>query len=382
MKVTDILHRCFRCGYCKFPSNYEDFNCPSYVTYRFETFSPGGRMWVIREWLDGRLETSNRFKEILYSCATCSNCVNHCAFPDFRDMLLDVFRYAKEKLIDEGDVPPPVRDYLTNLYKFKNGFGIPQKKRFEWAEEVEDYDSKKHNYLLYVGDEACFDPVANNMARSTVELFKKINVPFGILTTREISDGLEAYNLGETELFKEIAKRLLEIFKEVEAKKIVTISPHSLYVFKKIYPAFFDMDFEFYHYTHVIRENLSRLTNSKIFKKISYHDPCYLGRYLKDYTTVRDILSFFCKDFLELSRNKKNSLCCGGGGGNFYTALTQKNLENSAKKRIVEALELGVDCLIVSCPICLVMLNDAKKTLGLDDKIEVMDVSEFILKYV
>ncbi len=151
MDIIDIIHRCFRCGYCKFPSDYTDFNCPSYFSYRFETFSPGGRMWLIREWLSGELKTSTRFQEILYSCATCSNCVTHCAFPDFRDMLLDVFRYAKERLIDESKVPAPVRDYLTNLYKFKNGFGIPNRKRFKWVDdEVEEFDPKKNMNIFYM----------------------------------------------------------------------------------------------------------------------------------------------------------------------------------------------------------------------------------------
>jgi len=385
-ELLNIIHRCFRCGYCKFPSTYIDFNCPSYFSYRFETYSPGGRMWLIYEWINGNLSSSPRYQEILYSCATCANCINHCAFPDFRDLLLEVFRQAKEKLIEEGKVPPSVRDYLTNLYKFKNGFGISNKKRFEWADNVEEYDSNKHEYLLYVGDECCFDPIANQMAVSTIELLRCMDISFGLLKQGEISDGLEAYNLGETELFKEIAGELVKNIKDSKVQKIIFISPHSYYNFKNLYPKFFDVDFHLYHITEIIEQNFSKIKNRiksiNNHIKISYHDPCYLARYLKDFSTVRKILNMLSLNFIELPRNKMDSLCCGGGGGNFYTSLTQKNEETTAKQRILEAIEAKIKWLIVSCPICKVILEDAKKSLNLDQKIEVIDISTFVLKNI
>ena len=83
MEYAEILHRCFRCGYCKLPGNYQDLNCPSYLNYRFETFSPGGRLWLLRGWLDGEIQTTPRLAEILYSCATCgllqTDVVDDCA---------------------------------------------------------------------------------------------------------------------------------------------------------------------------------------------------------------------------------------------------------------------------------------------------------------
>ncbi|HEX7372479.1 MAG TPA: (Fe-S)-binding protein, partial [Thermodesulfobacteriota bacterium] len=97
MEFADILHRCFRCGYCKFPNNYQDFNCPSYSKFRFETYSPGGRMWLLRAWLNGEIKTSPRLAEILFSCATCGNCVEHCVFPKFKDDILHAFLAAREE---------------------------------------------------------------------------------------------------------------------------------------------------------------------------------------------------------------------------------------------------------------------------------------------
>ncbi|MGM0454189.1 MAG: 4Fe-4S dicluster domain-containing protein, partial [Thermodesulfobacteriota bacterium] len=113
MEHEDILHRCFRCGYCKLPGNYTDINCPAYLAYRFETYSPGGRMWLLRAWLDNKVETSERLAEIMFCCAACGNCVEQCAMPDFRDRILHAFTAGKEALLDAGRVPAGVRDYLT-----------------------------------------------------------------------------------------------------------------------------------------------------------------------------------------------------------------------------------------------------------------------------
>ncbi len=383
MELENIIHRCFRCGYCKFPSNYADFNCPSYFSYRFETYSPGGRMWLIREWLSGGIESTKRFQEIIYSCATCYNCVLNCAMVDFRDQILDIFRETKEILIDKGKVPLHVKSYLENVYKFKNGFGINNKKRFNWAVDLPDFDATSHEYLLYVGDEACFDDVAQDMALSTTKLFEKMGISFGILRKGEISDGLEAYNLGETELFKEIGNSLVKSFKHARAKRIVTLSPHSFYAFKTIYPKFFDVDFKVYHYTQLIEKKLHNFkTEIKETKKISYHDPCYLARYLKDSTTVRNIFFRMGLSIVEPIRNRENTLCCGGGGGNFYTSLTQKGPDNTSKERLREISKLGVNTLITVCPICLAMLIDAKRSFVGKVNLEILDLSSFLLRHL
>jgi len=95
MKYAEILHRCFRCGYCKLPGNYIDFNCPAYAAFRFESYSPGGRMWLLRAWLDDKLEPSRRFQEIMFSCSACGNCVEQCALTRIKDELLLAFTAGK-----------------------------------------------------------------------------------------------------------------------------------------------------------------------------------------------------------------------------------------------------------------------------------------------
>jgi len=166
MRHAEILHRCFRCGYCKLPSDYQDLNCPSYLRNRFETFSPGGRMWLLRAWLDGEIETSPRLGRILYSCATCNNCVEHCTFPKFKDDLVDAFIAGREALVDRGQVPPEVRDYFKAVQINGNPYKRPQAERGDWAQDLELAPYSGQEYLLYVGCVGSYDERGQQTARA------------------------------------------------------------------------------------------------------------------------------------------------------------------------------------------------------------------------
>ncbi len=165
MKHAEILHRCFRCGYCKLPSDYSDLNCPSYLTFRFETYSPGGRMWLLRAWLNHDIETSSRLAEIFFSCAACGNCVEHCTFPDFKANLLEAFTAGREELVNEGAVPPAVRDYFKAMDLSGNPYKLPDTEREVWAQglDVERYADQE--YLFFVGSAGTFDEKGREMAR-------------------------------------------------------------------------------------------------------------------------------------------------------------------------------------------------------------------------
>jgi len=185
MKYADIVHRCFRCGYCKFTSDYTDFNCPTYRKFRFETYSPGGRMWLIRAWLNDEIKNSKRFQEILFSCATCANCVEHCVFT-FSEDLVNIFISAREEMVNEGIIPPPVRDYLKKhkksmeiltrnlLLRGENGAeGIP----------VETYSDQE--FLFYVGCVGSYDERAKKIAKAVGGLLLKAGLSIGILGDKE-----------------------------------------------------------------------------------------------------------------------------------------------------------------------------------------------------
>jgi len=160
---AEIVHRCFRCGYCKFPEDYVDFNCPSYKAFGWDTYSPGGRMWLIRAWLSGEIPSSPHFAEILYSCAACDNCKEQCVFPKFKDYLPEIFQEAKAELVNEGRIPPAVRDYFKSIMVHGNPYKLPQEERGKWAEGTGLEDFSGQEYLFYVGCVGSYDEVGQKM---------------------------------------------------------------------------------------------------------------------------------------------------------------------------------------------------------------------------
>jgi Fe-S oxidoreductase len=377
MEYADIIHRCFRCGYCKFTSEYEDFNCPTYRKFWFETYSPGGRMWLLRAWRNGEIGPSERLAEIFYSCVTCGNCVEHCAF-DFRENLVNIFVEARKEMVEQGLAPPAVRDYLKGIHVHGNPYKEASEDRGAWAEglDIEPYSGQE--YLLYVGCVGSYDERGKQIARSLATLLTKAGVSVGILGARETCDGNEVRVLGEQELFALLAENNIRLFNGLGVKKIVTLSPHGYNAFKNHYPAL-DGNVEVLHYTQLLARLVQSgaLAFSELKTRVSYHDPCYLGRHNGEFDAPRSVLRRIPGLSLqEMAKIKKNALCCGGGGGNFFTDIIGSGANSPARIRIKEAAETGAEVLAVACPMCAKMLGDAAKDEGLQDRIEVKDIAE------
>ena len=380
MRYADIVHRCFRCGYCKFTGDYTDFNCPTYRKFRFETYSPGGRMWLIRAWLNQEIENSDRFQEILFSCATCANCVEHCVFT-FSDDLVNIFISAREEMVGKGIIPPPVRDYFKNITISGNPYKEPAADRGRWAEGIPVETYTDQEYLFYVGCAGSYDERAKKIARAVCGLLLKAGVSMGILGERELCDGNEVRSLGEAGLFELLAGRNVEMFKELGIKKIVTLDPHAFNVFKNDYP---DLggEFEVYHYTQILWSLIQagRVPLEGSGLKVTFHDPCYLGRHNGEYRAPRDILKAVPGlELTEMERNRENAFCCGGGGGNFFTDILGGGEDSPARIRVRDALDSGAETVAVACPQCARMLGDAVNAEGLEDRLVVRDIAEILM---
>ena len=384
MKHEEILHRCFRCGYCKLPSNYTDINCPAYQAFRFETYSPGGRMWLLRAWLTNEIENTRRFAEIMFSCATCGNCVEQCAFPKFKDLLLEVFTAGKEAFLDAGQVPVPVRDYLTKMQLHGNPYGKSGKKRPEWADEPGIEPFSDQEYLFFVDDVGAFDTRGQELAMSVAKMLQRAGVSFGILSGEEVSDGNDVRAMGETPLFEELAGKNIAVLNQKGVKKIITLSPHSLHAIKNYYPAI-GGNYQVAHYTQLLAFSLGSLNfrEDGAGHRITFHDPCYLGRHNWDYQSPRMLLNALpAVSLVEMDRNQKNAFCCGGGGGNFFTDMLSAEEDSPGRVRVREAAQTGADVLAVACPMCAVMLEDAVKVEGLEGRLQVREVTEIVAEYL
>lgn len=378
MEYADMLHRCFRCGWCKLPVNFSDINCPAYLNNRFESFMAGGRLWLLRAWLNKEIKTSDRFLEVMYSCATCKNCVESCGIPGIKDLIVDMIIEGREEVVNRGVIPPAVKDYFQNVYNWGNPYKKQKSARGRWADGlgVPGYDGQEH--LFYAGDEGSFDEAGIEMARSVAGLLLKAGVSFGILGEEETCDGNEVSVLGERGLFQHLAEGNIAAFHKRGVKSVITLSPHSFNAMKNLYPQY-NGRFAVQHYTQALAGAARKLPLGKFSPVVTYHDPCYLGRWNNEYWAARVALRAIPDArVVEMDRSMGNALCCGGGGGNFYTDMAGSGDMSAGRARVREALGTGAEVLAVACPICFKMLDDAVKDEGAEGKIRVMDVSQVL----
>jgi Fe-S oxidoreductase len=384
MEYAEILHRCFRCGFCKLPGDYSNLNCPPYLQYRFETYSPGGRMWLLRAWLDKDILTSPRLSEILFSCTACGNCVEHCAFPGFKENILKAFTAGRGALVDEGMIPPAARDYFKAIQAYGNPYKLPEAERGEWARGL-DLESYTHqDYLFYTGCVGSYDERGRQMARSVAGMLKRFGLSFGILGAEERCEGNEVNTMGERGLFEHLADRNIRQFRELGIRKVIVLSPHGFHALKNEYPGL-GGDFEVYHYSQILAQSIGDQKFHSYNKelRVTYHDPCYLGRHNREYQAPRNILKAIPGVALvEMQRNMSDALCCGGGGGNFFTDMIGVGPDSPARVRVREAAETGAEVLAVACPTCAKMLEDAVKAESQDGRLRVMDLSEIIAPFL
>ncbi len=376
-KYENIVHRCFRCGYCRLTADYSQFNCPSYNRFHFETYSPGGMMWLIRAWMNKDIEWSESLAKILYSCTTCNNCVEHCKFP-FSDDIVNIITAARQEMVENGFILPLVRRFVENVEAYGNPYRELRENRDKWAEGTKIKQYAQEEFLYYVGCVGSYDTRGQEVAKALGDILLKAGISFGILGSKEECDGNEVNILGEKRIFEMLLEKNIKIFSDLGVKKIVTLSPHSYNAFKNYYPN----GFEVFHYTQVLRDLIKsgRLNLSKkLSAKVAYHDPCFLGRHNDEYDAPREILNAIPGiELVEMERNRENAFCCGGGSGNFYIDSFGGGKYSPARIRVREAYETGANILVVACPTCMTMLSEAVKSEELEERLTVKDISEIV----
>lgn len=380
-KYSDVIHRCFRCGYCKFPVNWMDVNnCPAYARFRMETYSCGGRLWLTRAWLSGEVDWTDHLAEILYSCTACKNCEIKCPL-NFSIDILNMIVAAKGEMVERGTIPSSVKEFLENVQRQGNPYGNPRAERDAWMEgtAIEHYQGQE--FLYYVGCVGSYDTRVQETTRALGKVLQKAGVSFGVLGNEENCDGNEVNKLGEETLFEMLAEENIAQYQGLGVKKVVTLSPHSYNAMKNDYPGL-NGSFEVLHYTQLVQSLIkddSLDVSAGFDAAVTYHDPCFLGRWNVEYEAPRNLLkSIPGVQFIEMERNRDSALCCGGGGGNFYLDLLGGSENSPARRRVREARDTGAAILAVACPNCLTMLEDAVKAEGLEDSLTVRDISEIV----
>jgi len=360
----DAVKFCYQCGKC-------DTVCP---WNKVTTFS---MRKLIREATFGLPEIE---LEEVWRCTTCGKCVQQCPREVRQiDDVVALRRMATSYGVSNA-LLKPVRSASASLAAEGNPFVQERSKRADWAEgyNVKTF-TEEMEVLYFPGCLPSYDARLKKVAQATAAILNKAGVNFGILGNKENCCGESIRKTGHEELFKRLARENIKAFIENGVKKILVSSPHCYHTFKNEYSEF-KVNFEVVHITQYLLELIKagRLKISKDYvKKITYHDPCYLGRHNGIYDEPRELLQKIPGlELVEMAESREDSLCCGMGGGRIW--IDTKMSERFSNLRVEEAVALGAEELVTSCPYCITALEDSRLGLNYEDTIQVKDVTEIL----
>jgi Fe-S oxidoreductase len=322
--------------------------------------------------------------EDIWLCTTCGRCPQHCP----RDVQQIESGVALRRIATEYGVFPksvtPVRTIRGSLVGEGNTLSEERAKRGDWAKghSVKTF-TEGMEILYFPGCYPSYDPRLKKVAVATADILNAAGVEFGILGPKENCCGESIRKTGDEEVFKRLARENIKTFIDNGVKKILVSSPHCYHTFKNEYPEFM-VDFEVVHMSQYLFElvNEGRIKlKGEYAKKITYHDPCYLGRHNGIYDEPREVLKKVPGlEMNEMADCGKDSLCCGGGGGRVWME-TQKG-ERFSDLRIEQAMDVEAEVLVTACPYCITMLEDSRITMEADEKIEIKDITEIIQEVI
>ena len=235
------------------------------------------------------------------------------------------------------------------------------------------------NFLYWVGSAGSFDDRAKKITRAFVKVLNYANVSFGVLGVEESTSGDVAKRAGNEFLFQMQALANIEVMNSYNIKKIITTCPHSFNILKNEYP---DLggNYEVYHHSefvhHLIESKKITISQNSIDEVMTYHDPCYLGRGNNIYNQPREIIKRLSKNFIEMPRNKRNSLCCGAGGAQMFKEAEKGSAEINIV-RTQEALDTKSKIIVTGCPFCNTMMSDGVKNIN-EGAALVKDIAEVV----
>jgi Fe-S oxidoreductase len=230
-----------------------------------------------------------------------------------------------------------------------------------------------------VGCAGAFDDRNKKIARAFIEILNKLGIDYGVLGSAEMCCGETARRMGNEYLFQVAAEENIALFSQYKFKKIVTLCPHGLNTIKNEYPEY-GGNYQVQHAAEFLVEHLADLNfksgNGADLGRLTFHDSCYLGRYNQIYSQPRQLLSKADHPLLEMAASGKNSFCCGGGGGAMWLETDAETRINH--RRLEQAMELNPDTIATSCPYCMIMFDDALRSKGMTDHVQVLDLVEII----
>ncbi len=364
----EAFRLCFQCGLC-------DTVCPWNRVRQFSIRK------IIRQATFGLTEIES---EDIWRCTTCGRCPQQCP----RGVKQIEVGVSLRRVASNYEVFPAsvrsARSARASIISEGNPLQGERKKRADWAKglPVKKF-TEGMEALYFVGCYLSYDPRMKKVATATANILNSAGVDFGILGSQENCCGESIRKTGSEEVFKRLAKENIKTFIDSDVKKIIVSSPHCFHTFKNEYPEFM-VNFEVVHINQYLLEliNEGRLElKGEFSKKVTYHDPCYLGRHNDIYDEPREILKKISDlKLTEMADSRKDALCCGGGGGRIWMDTPKE--ERFSDLRLVQANEVGAEVLVTSCPYCITNFEESRLNLEYEDVLEVKDITEIIQEVI
>jgi Fe-S oxidoreductase len=410
--------RCSRCAYCKWmpldlmKSWRFSKGCPSVEYGNFHSYSAGGRLITALSLMDGRSTVTENVKDSVFMCNMCGSCDVACKMCRYDMEPLQAMRALRVKLVEEGHMPKALEPVMQSLRSNYNMLGEPKENRGDWAKKlkVKDLSKEKAKYVLHVGCRYSFDGEQSHVARAAVAILKKLGLDFGIMGANESCCAGRAYMIGADRILEQGAEHNLAKWRKAGVETVITPCADCYYAFKRLYPEK-GSTVRVLHMVELLDQMLkdgALKLRHKVPMKVTYHDPCHLGRQGEDYVpwngtekkifgqavcydpprpryngafgvydAPRNILNAIAGvQLVEMERIKEAAWCCGAGGGAReaypdYSAWT-------AGERIEEAESTGAQALVTACPWC--EKNFSESVRHKQRKLKVFDILELVEK--
>ncbi|MGD8620863.1 MAG: heterodisulfide reductase-related iron-sulfur binding cluster [Anaerolineales bacterium] len=383
------LYNCTECGRCQ---EY----CPAYTAGM--ELSPKLLIMGLRDELLGMevVPVSNPGRAVVprgdivgsaiseaavWACTTCYACDQECPLlVEHVAPIVDLRRH----LVMDGRMDDQLQDALGNLGRYGNSFGQSERARAKWTRgldfKIKDARREPVQVLWFLGDYASYSPALSEITIKTAEIMQAAGLDFGILYDGERNSGNDVRRVGEEGLFEMLVEENQRAIDRSGCTTIVTTDPHSYNALKHEYPLS-ENGHRVIHFAELIDELILRgalRPNVKLNCRVTYHDPCYLGRYNDVYDAPRRVLATLGCELVEMKHHHDRAICCGAGGGRIWMDEGEVS-ERPSERRIREALDLpGIDTFVVTCPKDVTMFRDAVKTTGSEDRIIVRDLAELV----
>ncbi len=329
-------------------------------------------------------------EEDLWSCVTCGACMEAC--PVFIEHVPSIVEMRRALVMNEGRMPGTAETALRSLETRGHPWSGVSRSRTEWTENLEVpmmstiENPEEIEFLYWVGCAASLEDRSMRIARSMAGILNRSGIKWAVLGDEESCTGDPARRIGMEYLYQMQAEQNIETLNRYNIKRIVTSCPHCFNTIRNEYPQF-GGSYDIVHHTQFLRDLVSegRLTlgsgPQNTFGKVTYHDPCYLGRHNGIYDPPRDLAKSIpgVEQVTEMEMNRNRAFCCGAGGGHMWME-DGPGSEKINHRRTQHAIDADADVIATACPFCAQMFEDGVRVKNQDERMRVLDLSEMIIQ--